>query len=195
MRIRRLGWSGLEIEQDGATVLVDYILDTSQLPLRDERQSFPAAAQPPRAVAALLTHLHADHADPIALAGALSGRGPVYRPAPVVDPEPDAELTAHAEAAFGTVDLDTKVVEPWTSHAVGPFRFHALPAVDGFGDPQVSWIVEGGGRRILHAGDTLFHGYWWRIARRHGPIDHAFLPINGRSSISRSSGPRATGRR
>ena len=179
MRIRRLGWSGLEVVQDGASLLVDYILDTSQLPLRDDQQTFPAAAQPPRAVAALLTHLHADHADPVALAAALRGRGPVLRPEAVAGSGPDAELTAHAEAAFRTVDLDARIVEAWTSHEVGPFTLHALPAVDGFGDPQVSWIVEAGGRRVLHAGDTLFHGYWWRIARRHGPIDHVFLPING----------------
>lgn len=54
-----------------------------------------------------------------------------------------------------------------------------MPAVDGFGDPQLSWIVEGGGKRIIHCGDTLFHASWWRIARRFGPFDVAFLPING----------------
>ena len=55
----------------------------------------------------------------------------------------------------------------------------ALPAVDGLGDPQVSWLVEADGRRALHLGDTVFHGYWWRMARRHGPFDVVFAPING----------------
>ena len=27
--------------------------------------------------------------------------------------------------------------------------------------------------------DTTFHGYWWRMARRHGPFDVVFAPING----------------
>ena len=54
-----------------------------------------------------------------------------------------------------------------------------MPASDGFGDPQVSWVVEADGTRILHAGDTLFHGAWWLIAMRCGPIDIAFLPVNG----------------
>jgi L-ascorbate metabolism protein UlaG (beta-lactamase superfamily) len=54
-----------------------------------------------------------------------------------------------------------------------------LPAVDGLGDPQVSWLVEADGRRVLHLGDTLFHSYWWRMARRHGPFDVVFAPING----------------
>ena len=179
MRIRRLGWSGLEVERGGETLLIDYILDTSQLPLRDDRQLFPRASRPASAVAALLTHLHADHADPIALDAALRGGAPVFRPEGVTGSGPDTELTAYAEAAFGKVPLDARVVAPWTSQEAGPFKLHALPAVDGFGDPQVSWIVESDGKRILHAGDTLFHGYWWRVARRYGPIDQAFLPING----------------
>ena len=179
MRVRRLGWSGLEIERSGDTLLIDYVLDTSELPLRDDRQPFPRAAEPARAVAALLTHLHADHADPVAVADAVRDRAPVFRPVPARGSEPDLKLTAYAEKAFGTVSLDLRVVDAWTSHTAGPFRMHAVPAVDGFGDPQVSWIVEVDGKRIIHAGDTLLHGYWWKIARESGPFDHAFLPING----------------
>jgi L-ascorbate metabolism protein UlaG (beta-lactamase superfamily) len=55
----------------------------------------------------------------------------------------------------------------------------AVPAVDGFGDPQVSWVIEGGGKKIIHCGDSLWHGHWWRIRRKHGPFDAAFLCING----------------
>lgn len=55
----------------------------------------------------------------------------------------------------------------------------AVPAVDGLGDPQLNWVIEAGGRRMLHGGDTIFHGLWWLIARRLGPIDVAVLPING----------------
>ncbi len=32
--------------------------------------------------------------------------------------------------------------------------------------------------RIIHCGDTLWHGAWWHIGRFLGPFD-AFLPING----------------
>ncbi len=34
------------------------------------------------------------------------------------------------------------------------------------------------GKRILHGGDTLWHGYWWRTAEEHWPVDIALLPIN-----------------
>jgi L-ascorbate metabolism protein UlaG (beta-lactamase superfamily) len=40
-------------------------------------------------------------------------------------------------------------------------------------------LVEAEGQRILHLGDTIFHGYWWRMAQRHGPFDLVFAPING----------------
>jgi L-ascorbate metabolism protein UlaG (beta-lactamase superfamily) len=71
-----------------------------------------------------------------------------------------------------------RTVEPWESVTAGPFIATAVPAVDGFGDPQVSWVLEADGVRIFHGGDTLFHGHWWKIAMRHGPIDVAFLPCN-----------------
>ena len=67
----------------------------------------------------------------------------------------------------------------WDSVAVGPFTCTALPAVDGLGDPQVSWLVEAGGTRVLHLGDTVFHGGWWQMARRAGPFDVVLAPING----------------
>ena len=179
MRIRRLGWAGIEIEHGGDTLLMDYVLDASGLPLRDENTPFPPASRPKSAVVGLLTHLHGDHADAAALAEALRPGAPVFRPAAATGAGSDLELTAPSEAGFNRSSLDTRVVEPWTSHEAGPFGLHAVPAVDGFGDLQISWVVECGGKRIIHAGDTLFHGYWWRIARRFGPFDLAFLPING----------------
>ncbi|GAA0358999.1 MBL fold metallo-hydrolase [Actinoallomurus spadix] len=56
-----------------------------------------------------------------------------------------------------------------------------VPSLDwrGDGSDQVAWVVEGAGRRIIHCGDTMWHGDWWRIAREHGPFDVAFVPVNG----------------
>lgn len=87
--------------------------------------------------------------------------------------------TTFAENGFEDLGLDAISLDVWDQYLIGPFTITAVPAVDGLGDPQVSWVIEGGGRRILHAGDTIFHGSWWTIAMRCGPIDVAFLPVNG----------------
>ena len=62
---------------------------------------------------------------------------------------------------------------------IGPFSVVALFASDGLGAHQVSWLVEADDTRLLHAGDTLWHGAWWDFAVHHGPIDVACLPANG----------------
>lgn len=67
----------------------------------------------------------------------------------------------------------------WEPQLLGDFTATAVPASDGYGDPQASWVVSAGGRRIFHGGDTLWHGHWWRIGRQFGPFDAAFLPVNG----------------
>ena len=43
----------------------------------------------------------------------------------------------------------------------------------------MSWLIEAGGKRVLHLGDTMFHGWWWRIADRFGAPDVVLAPING----------------
>lgn len=62
MRLRRLGWAGVEIESDGETLVIDYVQDKSPMAplLRNSEVSFPAASNRGNATAALLTHLHAD---------------------------------------------------------------------------------------------------------------------------------------
>ena len=62
---------------------------------------------------------------------------------------------------------------------LGEFTATPVPASDGYGDLQVSWVISGGGRRIFHGGDTMMHGGWWRVGRQFGAFDAAFLPING----------------
>ena len=43
----------------------------------------------------------------------------------------------------------------------------------------MSWLIEAGGKRILHLGDTMFHGWWWRITERFGAPNAVLAPING----------------
>ncbi len=176
MKLRHLGWAGVEIEHDGQTLLIDCLKDSFWLIPGNELVS---PLGPSRAAAALVTHLHSDHADPVTIVAALAKGAPVFRPEPNPGTGDDLIMTAPAEAQFRESGLQPEIVPPWTERRAGPFRIIAVPAVDGFGDPQRTWIVECDGTRILHAGDTLFHGHWWAIARAVGPIDVAFLPING----------------
>ncbi len=179
LQIRRLGWAGIEVNSAGTTLVIDMIASFGAMEpfISEPREPLP---QPSRPVdAALVTHLHEDHTDPDAIASALAPGGVVLRP-PSDDPVGlDAVATQAAEQRLAQRNLRAEVLAPWQTRTLGPFTVTALPAVDGFGDPQVSWLVETGGRRVLHAGDTVFHGFWWSIALRYEPIDVAFLPVNG----------------
>ncbi|MDA3645478.1 MBL fold metallo-hydrolase [Saccharopolyspora indica] len=178
MRMRRLGWAGLEIEADGRRLVIDYARDLS--PLFPKWKPGQALAVPSGTVtAALVTHLHRDHADAAALADVLAPGAPVLRPAPGHGDEADNVTTLPAEGELARHRLATEVVDAWSTREIGPFRITAVPAVDGLGDPQLNWVVQAGGRRVFHGGDTMFHGYWWLIARRFGPFDAAVLPANG----------------
>ncbi len=187
MRARWLGWAGVEVEHEGARVLID--------PLIGPRAVFAAAgdaaagvevpelvdpADGVPAVAAMVSHLHRDHTDADALAGSLADGAPILGPRfyPGQDGVAEAGI-AQARSELDGAGLTLTEVDAWQTHTVGPFTITALPAADGTGDPQLSWAVEAGGRRIVHLGDTLFHGWWWRMARFAGPFDAAFVPING----------------
>lgn len=178
MKIRRLGWAGIEITaQDGTSVVVDYVRDTWLLPASQHPDQYAAATQP--AAAALVTHLHDDHTDVGAIQSAVGPNGLLLRPAPFDASAEEAVLVEKPEAALADSVLNVRVVAEWERVEVGPFGITAVPAVDGLGEAQVNWVVEADGQRVFHGGDTMFHGFWWLITRRAGPIDVAVLPING----------------
>jgi L-ascorbate metabolism protein UlaG (beta-lactamase superfamily) len=178
MRVRRLGWAGIEITaQEGSSLVVDYVHGWWLLPATLNASAYAAPVQP--AVAALVTHLHDDHTDVSAIQTSVGPSGLVLRPPPTIATAEEAPLTCGAEAALAASGLKVATVVEWERVQIGPFAVTPVPAVDGLGDPQVNWVIEADGQRVFHGGDTMFHGYWWLIARRTGPIDVAVLPING----------------
>jgi L-ascorbate metabolism protein UlaG (beta-lactamase superfamily) len=186
MRVRWLGWAGVEVEADGATVVIDPLGDPGATfaPMGEEarRTKLPAIVAPEargNAVAGLVSHLHRDHTDAGALASALSEDAAVHEPVWPGGADAENLSLAQASSELEKADLRRREARTWERLEVGPFALTALPAVDGLGDPQVSWLVEAEGQRVLHLGDTVFHGYWWRMAMRHGPFDVVFAPING----------------
>jgi L-ascorbate metabolism protein UlaG (beta-lactamase superfamily) len=186
MKARWLGWAGVEIEADGVAVVIDPLADPgatfAALGEQARRAQLPVVVAPQArgaAVAGLVSHLHRDHADAGALAGALTADASVHEPVWPGGPDVENLALAQANAELEQANLSRRAVEVWERVEVGPFVLTALPAVDGLGDAQVSWLVEADDRRALHLGDTVFHSYWWRMARRHGPFDVVFAPING----------------
>lgn len=186
MLVRWLGWAGVEIEADGAAVVIDPLADPAAtfaaLGDRAAAAELPVLTPPEAsgtAVAGLVSHLHRDHADATALAGALAPSATVHEPVWPGGAAAENLALAQADAELERAGLDRRRVEVWERIEVGPFAITALPAVDGLGDPQVSWLVEADGQRVLHLGDTIFHGFWWRMSRRAGAFDVVFAPVNG----------------
>src|SRR3954452_18226099 len=184
MRMTWLGWAGAEIEHDGATVVIDTLADARAgfAPLGGRGEPMPPPSVPPArpgALAGLVTHLHRDHADAAALTAALAEGAPVLEPAAGAGDAPEDLAVAPADHELAASGLERRRLEPWKSATAGPFVLTALPACDGIGDPQVSWLIEAGGQRVLHLGDTMFHGWGCPPPRRYGPSDAALVPVNG----------------
>lgn len=165
LRIQRLAWAGIRLQLPQATLFID--------PLVNPDKWGPALEDPliPVGDAAgdtyvLITHEHPDHFDARAVAEALGKGGTLAHPAGT-NPLPIPQGARARPSAL------------WEPQLLGDFTATPVPASDGYGDPQVSWVVSAGGRRIFHGGDTLWHGHWWRIGRQFGPFDAAFLPVNG----------------
>jgi L-ascorbate metabolism protein UlaG (beta-lactamase superfamily) len=162
--LQRLAWAGVKLELPGVALFVDAIPPD------------PANGQPGPELSAgegrnyaLVTHHHGDHCDPKALAPLLGSNG---------------YLVCYEETAryFDTRLISvqtTRMYEPvFLSRGAAEFVAFAVPAEDGLGSPQVSWVIDACGRRVIHCGDTRWHGHWWDIARAYGPFDVALLPIN-----------------
>lgn len=165
LRIQRLAWAGIRLQLPQGTLFIDPLVNPQAwgAALKDELIPVSDAVGDTYVV---ITHAHPDHFDAKAAAEALAKGGTLIYPAGT-NPLP---VPAGARARPAAL---------WEPQLLGDFTATAVPASDGYGDPQVSWIVSAGGRRIFHGGDTLWHGHWWRIGRQYGPFDAAFLPVNG----------------
>lgn len=172
----------MEIESQGERVLVDPLKDAAAVFawIGDRLATIPLPGivpAEPGALAGPLTHLHRDHADADALRAGLADRAPIYEPHDYRGEGLERLGVLQADQELATAGLNRRPTEPWTSVHAGPFTLTALPAVDGSGDPQVSWLIEAEGKRVLHLGDTMWHGWWWRIRERYGPPDVVLGPI------------------
>jgi len=164
LQAERLTWAGVKLVANDTTVFIDPV-GTDLWDGKAPEGLVPVTADTRRRYA-LITHAHNDHFDVETLNAVLGDRG--Y----VISPEGEATYIASRGLRVIPAPLFVPVER-------GGFLFTAVPAEDGLGSEQVSWVITApGGQRILHAGDTLWHGQWHTIGRQYGPFALAFLPIN-----------------
>ncbi|MCI0415416.1 MBL fold metallo-hydrolase [bacterium] len=165
LRVQRLSWAGIKLEIPSVTLFIDPLINTGVWGDALKQPIVPIEASTKQRHV-LVTHLHPDHFDVQAAKQVLNEDGNLY---------------CHIDSAAIVASRGVRVrgVKLWEPILVGDFTITAVPAVDGYDDVQVSWVVAGAGRKIIHCGDTMMHGAYWKIGRHLGPFDAAFLPING----------------
>lgn len=160
----RLTWAGVKLSTANTTVFIDAV-GTDLWDGNAPEGLVPVETETSRTYA-LVSHVHNDHFDVETLRRVLGERGYVI---------------CHDSVATYIASRGLRVIPARTYEPIlrGGFVFTAVPAEDGLGAKQVSWIVSANGKRILHGGDTLWHGQWSTIGAQYGPFDAVFLPING----------------
>lgn len=169
MDIRFLGHSAVELKDGGTTVLVD--------PFLTGNPKAAATADEVDATTILLTHGHGDHyGDSVAIAKRTG--------APVVAiVEIAGEIGQEGVQTFdpnlgGTVTFD------WGSVKLVP-AWHTSTTPKGTVNTPAGLVIEIGGKRIYHLGDTCLFSDLQLVPRTSGKIDVALVPIGGHYTMDR----------
>lgn len=117
--------------------------------------------------AVLITHIHTDHFDVDAVKA-------------LFDKTPGSVICHSKVAAYvASRGFRPRSLETYEPLIFRDFTVAPVPAQDAYDDDQVSWVVTVAGKRLIHCGDTMWHGAFWKLRHQYGPFDAAFLPING----------------
>lgn len=166
LKIKRLNWAGILINSEGCRLMIDPVYSCDKTLFGSPKEPFYPLSEEEGADAILITHLHSDHFDAESIIESFGNEIPLF--------VPKGEEDKVKEKGFKRL----QGLAPKEFVEVGPFTVYAENAVDGLGDPQVSLVVKDSSHSIFHGGDTLWHGYWWGIAKAHGRFNGVFLTIN-----------------
>src|SRR6266511_1310781 len=186
-----LGQAGFVLRGGGATLLLDPFLSSGHKRL----VPLPFAPEQAGGVDAILcTHEHIDHLDVDSLPAmaAASPSAPVVVPAPIVSQVTDLGIAPERViAAQPEQPIELRGV---TVHPVP--ACHGVDVADAYSFGRelsdgryryLGFVVEAGGVRVYHAGDTVLYDGMEDWLRRLPP-DVALLPINGRDRFRERQG-------
>lgn len=175
MELKKLSWATVFIESKETFILVDPL----GAPIQGQDQALAARLGDPLEPlvsldtikfphAILITHFHPDHFDYPSILECFGDLIPIYIPLE----------TAEYARKLGFKNVIG--VNPNEDFVINDdVKVSASFSVDGYGSPQVSWIISDDEHTVIHCGDTQWHGYWWRMEQQYGPIHVACLPVNG----------------
>ena len=136
LRIQRLGWAGVRLQTQSATLFIDPLADASVWGASLKDGLAPIGNVVGDATV-LVTHRHPDHYDPGTVAQILQHGGTFAYPSALT---PTSPLPANVRS---------RPSPTWEPQIIGDFTATPVPASDGYGDPQVSWVVSIGSRRMI----------------------------------------------
>ena len=169
-----IGHASFLLQLGGRSVLIDPVMSEalSGVVPRNVAPGLSWAALPPRIDAVLVTHNHRDHMDV-----------PTLRR---LGPDPVYVVPRGLGAWFRRAGL-LRVLEMdwWQQAEVAGLNISFVPAEHwsrrGLLDTNDSWwggfVIERGGLRVYHSGDTAWFDGFAEIGRRVGPLHAALLPI------------------
>jgi L-ascorbate metabolism protein UlaG (beta-lactamase superfamily) len=168
MDIRFLGHAAFALESDGKTILID--------PFLTGNPKAAASADDIAADAILLTHGHGDHiGDTVAIAKRTGA--PVVAIVEIARELEEDGVQVLDPNIGGTVELD------WGSARLTP-AWHTSTTPKGTANVPAGLVIEIGGKRIYHLGDTaLFSDL--ALPKRRGHIDVALMCIGGHYTMDR----------